>query len=95
MRLADLKPRLHKNEVYLEFDCPLGHPHRILVPIDAARHPKSWARSGEFPDSLTLSPSILAHTAAPIEQDLLGEAYERASACGWHGFITNGEVLSC
>lgn len=92
MRLKDLHPQLLGDGVFLEFDCPLGHPHRIVVPIDASRHAHSWTPTGEFPASLTLQPSIWAHTAHPTDNDLLGEAHQKASVCGWHGFITDGEI---
>lgn len=43
-------------------------------------HP-TWARSGETFDTLSLTPSILRNKAK--------------GGCGWHGYITNGEIVSC
>ncbi len=94
MKFSDLNP-VELNDGYIAFDCPLAHPHRILVPTDSSVVEKAWGRSGEFPHSLTLTPSIHSHTAVPREHDLMGEAYDAASRCGWHGFITNGEVTAC
>jgi len=94
MKLADLNPR-EREYGYVEFDCPAGHPHRIIVPTDKAFVANAWARSGEFPATLTLSPSILAHQGIPNERGIVGgDEYERAAKCGWHGFITNGEVTN-
>ncbi|MCU1384990.1 MAG: hypothetical protein JWL71_3687 [Acidobacteria bacterium] len=94
LRLSALNPALHDNG-FLSFDCPVGHPHRITIPISPEADPRPWAQTGEFPDSLSLTPSVLAHTAAPNNPDLLGAEYDAASLCGWHGFITNGEVTTC
>jgi hypothetical protein len=38
-----------------------------------------WTRTGEDFETLTLTPSIHSDPAK--------------GGCGWHGFITNGEVL--
>ena len=40
-----------------------------------------WQRTGETFDALTLTPSILRSTDK--------------GGCGWHGFVTNGEVRGC
>ena len=96
MKLRDLDPKLDGEVArgILEFDCPLGHPHTIQVPIGSMCE-RAWASSGEFPDSLTLSPSILAHEGHPKDWELRGDAHVAASRCGWHGFVTNGEVTTC
>lgn len=92
MRLSEFHPTMDENG-YLSFDCPIGHPHRITIPTDKSKHDGAWSRSGEFPDTLTLSPSILAHTAEPNDWDLRGDDWKKASTCGWHGFIRNGEII--
>ncbi len=79
---------------HLVFDCPMGHPHRIRVPMGTA-HPRAWATSGEFPDTLSLSPSILAAGGGePFDRSLRDAEYDKASKCGWHGYVTNGEVVT-
>lgn len=88
MRLADLDPKLEGTleSGVLRFDCPLGHGHKFRVhlgPNGGAVYPREWAASGEFPDTLTLHPSIDA------SQDFTGTG---AAPCGWHGLITNGDV---
>jgi len=88
MRLRDLNPVL--SEGHLFFDCPLGHPHRLGIPV------APWNPTGEFPDSLTLTPSIQAH-GGHVNDETLSDGhhkaeYDAAAACSWHGFITNGEV---
>lgn len=90
MRLSELNPVLEFGHLF--FDCPQGHPHRIGIPID------KWSPTGGFPDSLTLTPSILVHKGAPTDDGLSDgkhkEEYDAAAKCGWHGFITNGEVTT-
>lgn len=84
MRLTDLAPKLEGTlaDGVLRFDCPLGHAHKFRVKIgvvaSGATYPYTWGASGEFPDTLTLTPSI--------------DAVKHFTGCTWHGFITNGEV---
>lgn len=100
MRLRDLEPTLHGtvDDGVVWFLCP--HPgcdHHVRICISAApfheRPPreegrakpeKVWQASGEFPDSLTLQPSVDI-----IEADEQGNKIR--TLC-WHGFVTNGEV---
>lgn len=107
MRLSDLNPVFlhHGGEgvtgpggvpvplqegVGLSFDCPCGacgircavifsNPIGGGPSIVQGRTP-TWERVGETFDALTLTPSILRTLPR---------------GCGWHGFITNGEVLTC
>jgi hypothetical protein len=57
----------------------VDHPSRGAPPIV-----KVWQASGEFPDSLTLRPSIDI-----IEAD---EEGNKIRTLCWHGFITNGAI---
>ena len=73
-------------------------PHSIRVPISSApfheRAPRAneptdrrgrvkvWQASGEFPDTLTIKPSIDI-----IDED--GKGNKVRTRC-WHGFVTNG-----
>lgn len=94
--LRDLNAKLEGTlaDGVLHFDCPLSHPHKIRVPVNATGEEKHWKATGVFPDTLTLTPSIHAHSAAPNDMDLRGEAYKAAAECGWHGFIRNGEAVN-
>lgn len=89
MRLVDRNPELMRagpvtdDPVTLDvaavlfFDCPkCGPSHRVAVPL-APLHAGGWDRSGDTLETLTLRPSILC---PPPRQ------------CGWHGFVTNGEI---
>ncbi len=74
--------------VGVNFDCPCGCDSPCFVPFTnpigggAPCDPNhGWQRTGETFEALTLTPSILRN---PIR-----------GGCGWHGFITNGEVLTC
>lgn len=94
LRLSALNPTLHETGT-LEFDCPAAHPHRVFARIAA----DGWSAEGEFPESITVRPSILPRTGRPNDESLATavdkEAYDAAAKCGWHGFITNGEVTTC
>lgn len=62
MRLSELDPKLANG--FLRFDCPVcstkGDSHAIRVPLapQTDRWGQSWHYSGEYPESLTLSPSV-------------------------------------
>jgi len=64
MKLADLDPKLAGG--FLRFDCPvcskIGDCHAIRVPLapQVDRHGQSWQHAGQFPDTLTLTPSVNA-----------------------------------
>ena len=91
MRLADLHPQFRMIDDgngprrWLRFDCPLGHGHQIGVPVEG---PGAWGMTGELPDTLSITPSIDASRREPQPSD---SAY-LVRACGWHGFVTDGEV---
>lgn len=71
--------------VALDFDCPCGCGHRVCVsfanPISGGdpAHPTNWQRTGDTFDTLTLMPSILVTTPG---------------GCGWHGYVTNGAIIT-
>jgi hypothetical protein len=98
MRLRDLNPKLSGTlgSGILRFDCPLGHPHKIRVPVSRSGERPAWKASGAFPDTVTLTPSINAHSGEPNDEGLSDgkhkAEYDAAAECGWHGFITNGEI---
>lgn len=81
------KPVPERTGIGVSFDCPCGKCGYLCFvpfqnPIDGGpptitSYPL-WTRTGDDFDTLTLTPSILRAT-------------ERGG-CGWHGFITNGEV---
>jgi hypothetical protein len=105
MRLVDLNPRWigrggtgvsdaqgnpvpHRPAIGLMFNCPCGCKIPCFVhmanPLDGLP-PESggaptWTRTGEDFETLTLIPSIL-----------------RSRGCEkqWHGWITNGEIITC
>lgn len=56
-----------------------GHAHKLRLPLGAG----TWTATGEFPDTLTVMPSINA--------DHVNEETKQQS-CGWHGFIKHGGV---
>ena len=82
---ADGTPATPREGVALLFDCPCGKcgmPCCIHVdpPLDGGAEISghAWTRTGDTFDTLTLKPSIYRN--------------EAKGGCGWHGFITNGEV---
>lgn len=86
---ADGKPAPRREGIGLSFNCPCGCDRRGFVafrnpldggpPLHGEQH--LWDRTGETFEALTLRPSIL-------------RAKEKGG-CGWHGFITAGEVTQC
>jgi hypothetical protein len=89
MKLTDLNPKFSgtNEEGWLRFDCPLGHAHKIRVPVGRYGTARGWEATGVFPHSISLTPSIHAIQAEPNRP-----TDERD--CGWHGFVTNGEILT-
>lgn len=74
----------------MTFTCPCGacdEFHDCYIPftnpLDGGLpydgHP-TWQRTGDTFETLTLTPSILRNPTK--------------GGCGWHGYITNGEVLT-
>jgi hypothetical protein len=96
MKLTELKPRLTENT--LVFDCPCARCKAIRANPDDPKFTDQCAArirlplkplengwdivGGTFPDTLSLSPSIL------IGGRLGG-------LCDWHGYLTDGEMRPC
>jgi len=82
-------PSPERQGIGVLLDCPCGNTdegHQLYVPfanpLDGGPpmqtgKNKGWQRTGETFETLTLTPSIL----------------RIVPSCGWHGFITNGEVV--
>jgi hypothetical protein len=104
MRLIDLDPKWlgaggpdisdgsgnpvpERSGVGVMLDCPCGCDSPLYVPFanpldgGPSLEPRGWQRTGETFETLTLSPSILR------SRDKGG--------CGWHGFVTDGQVSTC
>lgn len=86
----EYEPAPERHGVGVIFQCPCGNrseSHECYVPFanpldgKGPYEPKGWQRTGDTFETLTLTPSIFRRT------DWGG--------CGWHGFITHGEVTSC
>jgi len=89
---TDGSPSELREGVALVFNCPCGKEHEehnkecVVMfnnPLDGGKpYPNHiyWQRTGETFENLTLTPSIL-------------RSKERGG-CGWHGFITNGEIIT-
>jgi len=95
---ADGTKAIERNGIGIIFDCPCGCKDRIFVAIDPPMDCKgpwdndrhSWKRTGDTFENLTLTPSILR---VKSYTDKNGVVYN-FNNCGWHGFITNGEVIT-
>lgn len=89
-------PAPRREGVGVIFKCPCGNHdegHECYVPFanpldgGPAHDTKGWngsggwQRTGDTFETLTLTPSIFRRT--------------EHGGCGWHGFVTNGEVTSC
>lgn len=91
---ADMTPAPLRHGIGLLFDCPKGclsdiedrgverHYVSLANPLDGGApfeaNRSLWTRTGEDFETLTLTPRI--HSV--VEK----------GGCGWHGWITNGEV---
>lgn len=84
------EPVPKRSGVGLMFDCPCGCDSPLYVDIKNPLDGKGlhqtnadhfWARKGEDFETLTLTPSIL-------RKQIRGEG------CGWHGFVTSGEIIT-
>jgi hypothetical protein len=89
---ADGSPAPERKGVGVLLTCPCGNcddMHDLYVPftnpIDGGPPVNdghaTWQRTGDTFETLTLTPSILRS--------------KEKGGCGWHGFITNGEIASC
>lgn len=87
VRNADGSPVPRRDGIGVLFDCPCGAADSQLYvpfanPLDGGpQHgPQGWQRTGDTFETLTTTPSIL----------------RTGSTCGckWHGYITNGEVIT-
>lgn len=83
------QPVPERHGVGLMFDCPCGGEHcwvavNFANPLDGGPALEgcgpNWQRTGETFETLTLTPSILKS--------------REKGGCGWHGFVTNGEVIT-
>jgi hypothetical protein len=98
-RLIDANPRWHsysrgEARCFVSFDCPIHEDCHIgAIPftpsVEGGRAPHAggvvWERqAGTDFDKLTISPSI----------HVMGER-NGPGHCEWHGFITNGELITC
>lgn len=96
MKLVDLDARFidsgDRRGVGVLLHCPCGRPpgefdeHLLYVPfdnpLDGLPRPEArgWQRIGETIETLTLNPSVLR-----LDPD----------GCRWHGWIRDGEAISC
>lgn len=89
MRLTDLNPKYGQhvgNRDTLIFDCPKCKAHRITVPIPPAEN--AWQLTGDCFENLSLLPSI-DHTTEYAD----GIA-DDPRHCNWHGFVTDGKIIT-
>lgn len=84
----DGNPVPERHGVGIAFDCPCGCGTHGYVPFSNpldggppchGRSDDAWQRTGDTFETLTLTPSI--QRADP-------------DGCRWHGFFTNGEVIT-
>jgi len=86
---ADGRPVPRREGIGVSFDCPCSTCGLLcFVPFDnpldggppITPDHALWTRTGEDFDHLSLTPSILRNR----ERD----------GCGWHGYVTDGEVIT-
>ena len=81
----DMNPTPKREGIGVSFDCPCGCALRGFVPFEnpldggqKVGNGPHWTREGDTFETLTVKPSILRS--------------KEKGGCGWHGFITAGEV---
>ena len=81
---ADGSPAPERHGVGLMCNCPCGCDRQLYVPfanpLDGGSPidaRQGWQRTGDTFETLTLTPSILR---------------KGPETCGWHGFVTDGEI---
>ncbi len=110
MKLTELEPQFYgaggegisdaagnpvpaRNGVGIMLNCPCGCGEWLAVPfanpIDGGPNvsEKGWQRTGDTFETLSLTPSILRVKW----KDTKGVEH----GCGWHGYITNGQIITC
>ena len=71
----------------ITFNCPCGCSDQLAVsftnPLDGQppRDGHTWQRTGDTFETLTLSPSLLRS--------------KDKGGCGWHGWVRNGQIITC
>jgi hypothetical protein len=85
---AQGNPVPHRPGIGVIMECPCGKCDSPLYvpfenPLDGGPRigHQGWQRTGNTIDDLTLTPSVLRDPAK--------------GGCGWHGYITNGNAVSC
>ena len=82
------EPVPKREGIGISFDCPCGCGSPVFVhiknpmdgkPFDTQGAP-SWDRTGDDFETMTLKPSILRS--------------ENRGGCGWHGFVTDGKIIT-
>jgi Family of unknown function (DUF6527) len=85
MRLSELNPSItpadENNVRRLTFDCPCHCGYPAGIRIGPTQTNGAWSFTGEYPDTLSTQPSILI--------------YPHGDCKGWHGYLTNGEMVPC
>lgn len=93
---ADGTPAEEREGVGISFDCPCGCSDRVFITIDPPMDGKgiwsknrySWKRTGDSFENLTLTPSIKRMEIKDKDGKIIHKS------CKWHGFITNGEIIT-
>lgn len=78
-----------REPAYFGFNCPNGERHCSYLrirggPVDDGKRP-TWTWDGNYANP-TINPSINCLSCSPQNPS------EKYGGCGWHGWITNGEV---
>lgn len=84
---GEMEPSPERIGVGVMLDCPCGdqdEDHRLFVPF---ANPLDGAPSQE--------PRGWQRTGDTFETLTLSPSVYRRKGCGWHGWIRNGEVISC
>jgi hypothetical protein len=104
VKLAELDASfvsVDERRVAVQFRCPGCRRERIVIPFanppdggpaspDMNRRGVLWQRTGETLETLTLTPSIDFRHTIPSDR-----SWVAPRVCHWHGWVRNGEAVSC
>lgn len=95
MKLSDLDPGFIQRSttdatrIGVHFLCPACRRQQLYIPTADPAARCNWGVSGEL-ENLTLTPSVDARHVNGT-----GDAGDPFVECRWHGWVRNGEAITC
>lgn len=92
LKFNELNPKwLDENRHFIEFDCPVCRKHRVVIHIRGGK--LSWTVTNDTDwEHITVQPSINNFGGSKV---FVSDEVGWMTECPWHGFITDGKVITC